>query len=62
MIHDLTLALAVLIASAAVISLIEWLRYRASVQAAQAKARRDAASGLTAARLRHPSTRAKEND
>ena len=61
MIPDLILALAVLVVTGAVIAAAEWLHRRGSVAEAQRQARRDAASGVTAARLRHPSTRAKEN-
>ena len=60
MITDLILAALVAFTAAAGIAAAEWLHRRGSVEAAQAQARRDAASGVTAARLRHPSTRAKE--
>lgn len=63
MIADLIFGLAVVIVTAAGITAAEWLRRdrrRQAIEAAKAQAARDAASGLTAARLRHPSTRAKE--
>lgn len=59
-IADLIAAGLVVTVTAAGIAAAEWLRRRGSVEAAQAQARRDAASGVTAARLRHPSNRAKE--
>jgi translation elongation factor EF-Ts len=61
MIPDLILALAVLAVTGAGIAAAEWLHRRGSVAEAQAQARRDAANGVTAARLRHPSVIAKEN-
>ena len=60
MIADLIFAALVTLTAAAGIAAAEWLHRRGSVAEAQRQARRDAASGVTAARLRHPSTRAKE--
>ena len=63
MIADLIFALVVIALVAVVITGVEWLRRdrrRNDIEAAKADAIADAASGLTAARLRHPSTRAKE--